>query len=155
MREAGLGPLPPVYALVAPAMAAELATQQALAQRARQYAGFLVEHLLCALPVDAVMAHTDGEAFAIAAACRLCGKQPQRDLLIVGYDAYWPNWLERQWEPAVPVASVNKLNRDTGAEMVRLLLDRIHGRLPTEPQRIVLKPELVVTGITPGFEAGT
>ena len=51
------------------------------------------------------MAHTDGEAFAIAAACRLCGKQPQRDLMIVGYDAYWPNWLERQWEPVVPVAA--------------------------------------------------
>lgn len=145
MREAGLEPLPPVYVPPAPVSEADI-TAEHFVIRTRHYAGYLVEHLSGTNPVDAVMAHTDGSVYPIAAACRLFGKIPNKDIALVGYDAFWEEWAEREWEPIAPLATVNKHNHETGETMVRLLLDRIHGRAPAEPQRVLQSADIVITG---------
>jgi len=138
MQEAGLTPLDPVllpFATPNP--------KPAMAEQARRFAGYIIEHIIKPEPVDAIMADTDGHAFWLAAACRLCGKVPGEDIVITGYDNYWKNCLEKEFEQG-PIATVDKLNWDAGRELFRLLMDRINGRLPAEPQCRVLKPKLVI-----------
>ena len=52
--------------------------------------------------------------------------------------------VERRFEEAGPVATVDKRNDVAGEAMVKLLRDRIEGRLPKAPQRVVIEPELRV-----------
>ena len=144
MREAGLEALPP---LDVPPLLVATERDEARAtfeQRSRVFAGYLLQHLTGPRPVDAIMVSTDSTTFPVAAACRLCGRMPHRDVTIVGYDGYWANWPDREWEPTVPSATVVKHNQRTGAELVRVLLERINGKAPDEPQRVVLAPEMVV-----------
>jgi DNA-binding LacI/PurR family transcriptional regulator len=117
-----------------------------LEKSTRLIAGYLAEHL-SKDPVDAIMAATDGEVSAVAGACRLLGKEPNRDVLIVGYDHYWEDILEREFEPTAPLATVDKRNHDIGAELVRLLQERIGGSLPAEPQCRVVPSELLPLAI--------
>ena len=45
----------------------------------------------------------------------------------------------------VPVAAtVDKQNFEPGMEMVRLMRERIEGKLPPEPQTRVMPPQLVI-----------
>ena len=66
-------------------------------------------------------------------------------MLITGYDNYWREDFEREWEPAVPAASVEKHNHRIGETAVQLLLDRIAGRLPAAPQCRTVPQEVVAT----------
>jgi DNA-binding LacI/PurR family transcriptional regulator/DNA-binding transcriptional regulator YhcF (GntR family) len=111
----------------------------------RQIVGYLAERLTGPNALDALMVHTDNDCFAVAAACRMCGREPGRDVAIVGYDNYWAEAPNRRWENTAPLATVDKRNLDMGAEMVRLLLERTTGQLPDEPQCRAVKPRLVVT----------
>lgn len=111
--------------------------------RTRQIVGFLMEHLAGSNPVDAIMVVNDGYAFLAAAACRLLGKVPNRDVLIAGYDNMWHDMPERQWEPAAPVVSVDKQNQRIGEELVRLMQDRLSGTLPPERQYRMVPQKLV------------
>jgi len=113
--------------------------------QARIFAGHIVEHLVGPHPVDAIMACSDGIAFCIAAACRLCGKTPNVDVAIVGYDDYWSNSPEREIEIG-PMATIDKHNWEAGHELFRLLTARLNGELPDEPQCRVIAPSLVITG---------
>jgi DNA-binding LacI/PurR family transcriptional regulator len=90
------------------------------------------------------MVVSDREVFTVAAALRSLGVEPGRDARIVGYDNYWSDCIERSWEPFEPDATVDKLNRRTGADMVELLLERAAGQLPPEPQLRVVAPRLIV-----------
>jgi DNA-binding LacI/PurR family transcriptional regulator len=113
---------------------------------ARVGAAYLVEHLRGPTPVDALMAPSDGETFALAAACRLFGKVPGQDILISGYDDYWMDCLEREWETSHPAVTMDKQNALIGHELVQVLFDRIQGRLPPDPQHRLIPPKLVVPG---------
>lgn len=95
--------------------------------------------------IDAIMSATDGDAFAAAAACRLLGAVPGKDIQIVGYDNYWEESEARQYEPSLPLATVDKQNPAIGRELADLLIDRIAGRLPAEPQLRVVSPQIVLT----------
>jgi len=143
MREAGLTALP--ACAVPGLLPRDNQTPEIFGVRVRQYLGFLAEWLTRADPVDAILAHTDSDAFCIAAACRLMGKEPGRDVLIAGYDGYWRQSPERQLEPSVPVATVDKDNDKVGRELVRLLLARAGGQLPPEPQHVRVEAKLAVT----------
>lgn len=114
----------------------------------RLVAGYLAEHL-SSNPVDAILAATDGEVSVIAGACRLLGKEPNKDVIIVGYDHYWEDTLERQLEPTAPMATVDKRNHEMGSELVRLLQERIEGKLPAQPLLRVVRSELVVSENSP------
>lgn len=108
----------------------------------RVMVGHLYEYLHSPTPVDAIMALTDGTSFALAAACRALGKEPGKDISIVGYDNYWPDSPLRAYESFIPEATVDKLNLQLGHELMDLLLARSRGELPAEPQQRLVKPEL-------------
>jgi hypothetical protein len=65
-------------------------------------------------PSDAIVGH-------LCAALRVHGRQPNRDVLLVGYDNMWDDMETRQWEPMGPVATVDKKNLAIGAELMALL----------------------------------
>ncbi len=139
LQEADITPLPRVHGIVV----SRDGTRENFATRVRQFAGFLAEHLLAANPVDAVMAQNDWDASVVLGACRVLGKRPNQDVLVVGYDDWW-NTPEREWEPARPLATVEKRNAALGEEMVRLLIARCEGQLPSEAQCRIIKPRLVI-----------
>ncbi len=143
MKDAGLEPLPPVTI--------DIWTEDDFTQQLYLYernvritGGRLIEYLAGDDRVEAIIALNDGYAYAAAAACRLFGLHPNRDIMIVGYDNFWRGSTERKWDDFVPAATVDKHNPRLGQEMVRLLMDRIEGRLPTEPQLRLIKPDLVI-----------
>lgn len=109
--------------------------------RIRQIAGFVAAHALRADRVDAIMASNDWDASIILGACRLLGLEPNKQVAVVGYDDWWDT-AERAWEPAAPLATMNKRNADVGREAVRMLIDRIEGKLPAEPQVRRVEPVL-------------
>jgi DNA-binding LacI/PurR family transcriptional regulator/DNA-binding transcriptional regulator YhcF (GntR family) len=139
MREASVDPLPPLYVRGLGSMEFDVAEDFEV--QVRLFAGYLVQRLA---EVDAIMAVTDCEVYPIAAACRMLGKKPNKDVTLVGYDSWTGECPGRAFEKAGPCATVDKLNDTIGKMMVELLLDRVNGRLPPEPQRLVLAPELRV-----------
>jgi GntR family transcriptional regulator, arabinose operon transcriptional repressor len=112
--------------------------------RVRLLVGYLLEHLKGPKPIDAIISLTDGDCYAIAAACRILGKEPNKDIYIVGYDNYWQESPDRRWECSVPMATVDKLNLQLGHDLMDLMLERIKGKLPAEPQLRLVKPELKI-----------
>jgi DNA-binding LacI/PurR family transcriptional regulator len=139
MREAELEALPPcLHPSYEPALNDNERFQKAI----RVVAGYLAEHL-SKNPVHAIMAATDGNVSVIAGACRLLGKEPNKDVLIVGYDHFWEDTLERQLEPSMPLATVDKRNPDIGAAMVQMVNECIAGHIDDSPQCQMLAPRLV------------
>jgi DNA-binding LacI/PurR family transcriptional regulator len=143
LRAAGLEVLPYIEIPALPEVAIQ--TRQDFEMRARLILGYLWEHFNGPAPADAILALTDGATYPITAACRLLGKQPNRDVTIVGYDNYWQDSPHRQWESTRPAATVDKLNLDLGQELMNLLQSRLEGKLPPEPQLRLIKPELLIT----------
>jgi|GEM_PF-549237 len=156
MREAGLDPLPPVW--VKGVYRGEMRGRDEFEAKTRLFTGYLVEWLQGGAAVDAIMATTDPDVFCIAAACRRLGRRlvapgdrddrrplasADGDVALVGYDNNWHACPERVYEPALPLASVDKNNHRAGQLMAELLLDRTAGRLGPEPQRLLVAPEVV------------
>ncbi len=142
MREAGLEPLPAIRS-----EEPHYATQDSslvFRSQAQATAGALAPFILGASPTDALMAVNDGAAAAVSAAIRLLGKTPNVDIEIVGYDDFWEESPDRQYEPAGPLATVDKNNLECGRQLVSLLLERIEKKLPSEPQLRFVKPTLRV-----------
>lgn len=145
MREAGLDVLPAVW----PGLAEPLG--QAFEVRTRSIAGWLVDQLQREPAVDAILAASDGEIYPIAAACRMLGKTPGRDVLITGYDDFWMDSPERQFEAYVPAATVDKRNPEIGQTLVNLLQERLAGKLPPEPQHRVIAPQFLLPSLQGGM----
>ena len=143
MEEAALKPLPPLTATI---LDAEFIGRDEFEENVRCLSELLKPYFNQKRPVDAIMASSDGDTFALAAACRLCGCEPGKDVLIVGYDNYWGDSTARQWESAIPAATIDKRNPSMGAALVELLLQRAQNQLPRTPQRRVVEPELVILG---------
>lgn len=144
MREAGLEPLEPV--VLQRSVSHTEGRREVFEHNARTYAGYLIGKVGVADGADALMCVSDGDVFPAAAACRLLGAEPNRDVTIVGYDNYWADRVDRQFEPIVPAATVDKRNPQLGEALVRLLLERSAGELPDEPQLRKVEPELIVPG---------
>jgi len=140
MKEAGLPVLDPVlFPLVKQAN-----DEENFNDTVRMLAGYLVKHL-GPNRADAILCASDCFVFPVAAVFRLAGYIPNKDVIIAGYDNYWHETPERQFEDVEPAATVDKLNHVIGQEMVKLLLERISGSLPNEPQRRVVTPKMIVT----------
>lgn len=116
----------------------------------RMLAGYLLPYVQCENPIDALIPVTDGQTFETATAVRLLGRVPNKDVLVVGYDNSWATGVERQFESAVPAATVEKHYRQIGSQMVDLLLARLEGQLPAEPQRQIIRPTLMETDAASG-----
>lgn len=146
MHEAGLEPLPFVWTHPVPEVAPAGTAAQFDTER-RHSLSYLVDYLgplAGKVKADALMVASDGDIYGMAAACRSLGADPSSDVLICGYDNYWVETWERQYEPFTPYATVDKLNADAGRMMVKMLCDRVAGKLPEGPFRSVIDPELIV-----------
>jgi DNA-binding LacI/PurR family transcriptional regulator len=141
MQEAGLEVLP---ALEIYNSDRTIDTKEAFLQQARLMAGYLIEYLIRKEPVDAIMAMSDASVPVVAAALKIHGLEPNRDIPIVGYDNMWQDAILSSWEPTTPVATVDKRNLEIGHELMRLLQERIQGSLPNQGQHRVIKPELII-----------
>jgi DNA-binding LacI/PurR family transcriptional regulator len=140
MAEAGLTALPSVQ--IKGVKQTDIPSREMFDIHVRQMAGYLVEYLGGGGVIDAIMAASDWEAYWASSCLRLFGITPNKDIWIVGYD-HAAEILERKWEPEGPVATMDKLNHALGEEMIHLLLERIHGKLPVQPQYKILAPQLV------------
>ena len=142
MREAGLAPLESIRR-----EEPSYATKDAgtvFRSRAEATAGALAPFVLGAKSTDALMALNDGFAASVNAAMRLLGKTPNVEIEVVGYDDFWEESPDRQFEPVGPLATVDKNNLECGRQLVSLLLERIGKQLPPEPQVRFVKPTLRV-----------
>lgn len=140
LATAGAVRLPPVYVNHLPHRLH--GSRDAFEARARHFAGYLLEHLRGPEKADAILVATDCELFPLAAACRLLGVDPTRDVALCGYDNDWEDAVERHYDPVVPFATVDKHNHRIGEELVRMLGDRVSRRLPPVPQRTLVPPTM-------------
>lgn len=140
IAECGLESLTPVEFPVLPEP--ETYNQAHFQSCVRLLVGHLFEYFTGPNPIDAIMAISDGDSLSLAAACRTLGKEPGKDVSIVGYDNYWKECPERELESFIPDATVDKLNISLGHELMALLLARCNGELPPEPQQRLIRPEL-------------
>lgn len=140
--EAGVEPVEPIW--LPAGVEHSLGQRDRFEQNVRWIGGYLIEHVVRGDAADALMMISDSDVYPAAAACRLFGRTPNQDVLIVGYDNYWPNLTDRQFEPITPAATVDKLNLTLGQELVKLLIERVEGKLPEGPQARVIEPQLIV-----------
>ncbi len=99
----------------------------------KQVAGFLLPILRDSRP-DALLLSSDRDVPYAAAALRLHGLIPGKDVFLAGYDHYWNACEECTFEPCAPTWTVDKTNEQVGQTMVQLLLDRVANRLPAGPR---------------------
>lgn len=111
----------------------------------RYAVGTLIAVLKIVPEADVILAVTDPDVLVLAAALRELGREPQRDMLLVGYDNYLDDGVwERAFEITRPAATVDKDNLAMGAAMVDLLLRRIRGEAGPIPVRHRHRPRLVI-----------
>jgi len=121
--------------------------------RVRHSVGFLVDHLTGPNRCDAILTASDRFAYEAAAACRLLGLEPNKDVLIAGYDADWAQCAYRQWEPVGPAVTIEQDDAALGSRMVEVLLDRVAAP-QAQPRFSVTPPRLVevADSLTPPVE---
>ena len=142
LRTAGLVPAPTIAIPLFPPVANN---PEAMAAAARVIAGHLVEAFSAAEPPDALLVCSDRTVYGVAAAIRLFGKEPHRDITLVGYDNYWRDCSEARVEPARPLATVDKDNRAIGAALVRLVDERQRAPAAAVPQLFLVPPRLIAS----------
>lgn len=120
--------------------------QQVFASRVRYMAGALAEHVISTACPDAIVAMNDATAMVLGAALRLLGKRPNVDILIAGYDHYWPDAVELGVGGVPPMVTVDKHNDKIGESLARLLLDRVRTGISGPPRLVVVDGSLVVSG---------
>lgn len=111
--------------------------------RARLMAGYLLEHLRGAQPVDALLAITDADTLSLWEACQIIGVRPDHDVDIVGYDNTWHDTFGHRVPEAAPLATVDKNNDELGTALGQLLVERLDGHLSSAPQHRTLAPQLL------------
>ena len=141
MREAGLQPMP---TLESSAIEKAMGSREQFHKQVKYIAGYLVPVLTSENPPEVLLCGSDRDVAYVVAACRLFGRKPGQDIQIAGYDAYYQMCEELAFEPTAPAATIHKRNALMGEDMVRMLLDRIEGRLPEGPQMQVVEPSLVI-----------
>jgi len=145
MQEAGLDVLPEIYESLMVKISEDQNQKKIFDVKTSVYTGFIAERVLSANHPDAIIVQADELIFRVASACRRLGKDPYKDILIVGYDNYWEEYPDRIFEDYKPVATVDKLNWEIGEKMAELLYNRIDGKLPPEPQIIKIPSKLIIT----------
>ena len=141
MEEAGLTPLPMLAQLPVYLPGDNLA--QHFQVMSHYVTGCLLPYFRDEAPPDAILATNDQNGFEIHAACERLRKASDPEILIAGYDNIFEDMSDQGFDPRILVATVDKQNYEMGQELVRLLLDRINGRLPAEPQVRMIAPTLI------------
>ncbi len=112
-------------------------------QRVKVLAGSLLAEFGPNLETDAILTASDRGCFAAAAAVRMFGKEPGRDVVICGYDNVFELCEESQFEPMMPHLTVDKHNNAMGLRMLDMLRARVDETTPAEPQAWTVKPTLI------------
>lgn len=112
-------------------------------RQTRLFAGYLAEFLTGPEPADAIIATTDRHVPPLAAACRLFGREPGRDVLLAGYDHSYEQCPWRPWLDFPPSLSVDKHNTRIGEAMVELLQAERRRRDGRPPRRVVIPATIV------------
>jgi len=94
---------------------------------------------------DALLVHTDIDAAAVGAACRLLGREPGRDVDVFGFDAYLADLPLRPLAEGLIQASVDRDNPAIGRALVELAIARSEGTSADEPQLRLIRPTLITT----------
>lgn len=145
MREAGRKPLPCVYFGSAALADAGLPFEE----RFRAFSALAFQNLseiIAKGGADAILCMNDSWARCALSALGKLGLDPARDILVAGYDNSDNTSAFAQFEPRRPVVTIDKHNERTAEEMASLLLARISGKLPPEPQVRCHPHELVECG---------
>ncbi len=119
-------------------------TPEEFEEQSRRFVGVLVEFLSSPSKVDAIMTTNDVEAFYVAGACRLFGRTPGKDIMIVGFDNMWKDCQESRLIDFRPMATIDKKNHETGLKILEVMLARKNGQLPIGPQTFTIEPKLVI-----------
>lgn len=143
MQEAGLEPLP---MLSHKAARADATDANQFFGRMMEALGYLYDYRHKHGPMDALMMINDGFVSQFSAAFRHMGLTPGQDVLLTGYDNYWSDCAERQWEPAGPAATIDKNNPEIGKAAVKILADLRSGAIGPAPVTLKLPPTLVELG---------
>lgn len=144
LREAGLATLPPVE-LPSSGGGSWPDTLKKFQYNANLMLGYLKEALEGPRGADAILIASDGMVPSVAAACRRLGKEPNREVLLAGYDFYWAECPERRFELTPPLVTIDKQNVLAGEMLVELLEQRLAGELPPAPQCRLVPPRLVLS----------
>jgi DNA-binding LacI/PurR family transcriptional regulator len=104
------------------------------------FAGLLRERVAEA---DAFLMPSDPLVRPMQQALRLLGRDPAQ-VPVVGYDCVWQDLPDQLGHGDQPAISIDRRNREVGHAAVDLLLERVQGKLPSEVQRRLLAPKLVV-----------
>jgi DNA-binding LacI/PurR family transcriptional regulator len=145
MREAKITPMP---AIVHQDPIARDNTEENFKTFMHLSAGQLMPYLSQPGAVDAIMVTSDGVLASTAAACRLFGITPNREVLLVGYDNFWPDDARRKFEPIIPAATVDKRNQIIGEQLIDLLLARAGGKLGESAEHRLVQPQLLVPDLS-------
>lgn len=104
-------------------------------------AGYLIEYLNGPDPVDAIMCASDSGVAVIAAACRLVGREPGKDIVITGYDNIWD--YRPKLDTYKPHLTVDKQEPEIGQALAELIVGRINNTLPEEKIETLIQPVLI------------
>ena len=154
MEEAGLPVRAPIRVPDAPLWDDSISGEERRAgfeASVRVMAGHLIEHLLGEGGADALLVHTDTDCPYVLAACRLCGREPNRDVWVAGYDNAWRELHQPDWEAQAPLVTVDKNHRLIARALVETLRARRDGELPAEPILRLVPPTLIE--VEPRFSA--
>ena len=93
---------------------------------------------------DAILCRNDDWTKPVIAAIRDLGLVPNRDILVAGYDNMDSKGGFAMFESAHPAVTVDKHNAKSSEDLAELVIARMEGRLPPEPQTRIHRHELVV-----------
>lgn len=126
MQAAGLEPLTAVRTGDLPGD--NSGDHDAFMRSVRGIAGALPEHLCRHDRIDALLLATDAHAVQAAAALRLFGLVPNRDVLLAGYDATWPWERSRRLEPQGPLVTCDKDEAGLAEAITARVVHRLAGK---------------------------
>lgn len=143
LREAGLESL----AVIAPPQLESVAdsTRAQFEDQARHLVGYLASPLL-GEGVDGLIALSDRNVPALNKACQMLRYAPGEQVAIAGYDNYWSDCSQREYENTPPMVSLDKCYYECGQQLFELLRARSCDELPDAPQKIAVRPRLAFPG---------
>jgi DNA-binding LacI/PurR family transcriptional regulator len=142
MREAGLEPMP-----CAVFGDAELRAQTSGERHFRVFRALAISKLLELRReggIDALLCLNDSWVPHVAAAMRELGLEPNRDIILAGYDNGSIEALPSPFAYERPAVTIDKHNERSAEDLAALVVARMDGTLPPEPQARIHANELVV-----------
>ena len=92
---------------------------------------------------DALLCRNDDWTWSVQCAIQELGLEPNRDILVAGYDNMVRKPDFKPIEIPPPVVTIDKHNERSAVDIAELIIARMAGTLPPEPQARIHKHEIV------------